>query len=206
MALNPWSREFFRDFWDTPEFGRPALTRPAVIFDQHFGQGLREEDLMPPTMYHNYYLRPRRQMSRQLSGSSEVKTEDDGVQIKLDVNQFAPNEIEVKTIDNAIIIEAKHDEKMDDHGFVSRQFTRKYLLPEGVKPECVQSSLSRDGILSIIAPKAAIEAPKTNERVVPIAMTNVPAVADTPAPVGSAQQPQPTQSVLPPHPATATPQ
>lgn len=130
-------------------------------------------------------------MSRQLSGSSEIKTEDGELQIKLDVNQFAPNEIEVKTVDNSIVIQAQHEEKMDEHGYISRQFTRRYVLPDGVKPETVQSSLSRDGILSITAPRPrAIETSKSNERVVPITMGSsvaspppaAPAQPEPPAP------------------------
>jgi crystallin alpha B len=71
----------------------------------------------------------------------------------LDVQQFCPNEIAVKTIDNYIVIEGKHEEKEDEHGYVARHFVRRYLLPKGVKPESVTSTISCDGVLTISAPK-----------------------------------------------------
>jgi crystallin alpha B len=57
--------------------------------------------------------------------------------VNLDVHQFKPEEITVKTIENYVIIEGRHQEKEDEHGYIQRHFVRKYLLPEGVKPEAV---------------------------------------------------------------------
>lgn len=51
------------------------------------------------------------------------------VQVILDVQQFTPNEISVKTTEKFIIVEGKHEEKADEHGFVSRHFVRRYQLP-----------------------------------------------------------------------------
>ncbi|CAG0897988.1 unnamed protein product, partial [Darwinula stevensoni] len=75
------------------------------------------------------------------------------MQVNLDVQQFAPEEISVKTVENFVVIEAKHEEKRDEHGFISRHFQRRYLLPENVRPEDIQSSLSYDGVLTVTAPK-----------------------------------------------------
>ncbi|XP_055308284.1 heat shock protein 23-like [Sitodiplosis mosellana] len=82
----------------------------------------------------------------------------DGFQVCLDVQHFQPNEISVKTENNSIMVNAKHEEKQDDHGYISREFTRRYDLPKGFKVEDVTSSLSSDGVLSIKCPHApAIE-------------------------------------------------
>lgn len=58
-------------------------------------------------------------MAKQDSGST-VNVEKDKFQIILDVQQFTPDEIAVKTSDKYIIVEGKHEEKQDEHGFVSR--------------------------------------------------------------------------------------
>lgn len=86
-------------------------------------------------------------------GKYETKSGDDkdGFQMNLDVRQFKPNEISVKTVDNSIIVEAKHEEKQDADGYISRQFTRRYVLPERYRAEDVESSLSSDGILTVKA-------------------------------------------------------
>jgi len=95
-------------------------------------------------------------------------------QVKLDVHQFTPEEVTVKTKDDNLIIEAKHEEKEDPHGFVSRQFTRRYVLPEDVRVESLVCNMSSDGVLAIEAPRAA---PKLQgENVIPINQTGRPAV------------------------------
>lgn len=78
------------------------------------------------------------------------------MQVNLDVQQFKPEEINVKVVDDYLVVEGKHEEKQDKHGYISRQFTRRYKLPENVNLEAIQSSLSSDGILSIAAPKKVI--------------------------------------------------
>ncbi|XP_031626970.1 heat shock protein 23-like [Contarinia nasturtii] len=94
----------------------------------------------------------------------------DGFQVCLDVQHFLPNEISVKTENNSIVVHAKHEEKKDDHGYISREFTRRYDLPNGFKPEDVTSSLSSDGVLSLKCPQSpAVEG--SNVRQVQIQQT-----------------------------------
>ncbi|KAF8778080.1 protein lethal(2)essential for life-like [Argiope bruennichi] len=159
-----------RNWWDAWDY-------PSRILDQHFGMGLLDSDLLAPTMYSGFLLRPRTQLNINSSGSSEVKNESDKFKVMLNVSQFKPNEIDVKTVDNYIVIHGKHEERSDDHGFISREFTRHYMLPEGTDPQTVKSSFSQTGVLTIEAPKKAIEPPKSNERTVPITLEK-PAVTN----------------------------
>ena len=71
----------------------------------------------------------------------------------LDVQQFTPEELTVKTFDYFVVIEGKHEAKSDPHGFITRQFKRKYMLPRDVKAGDVQCNLSADGILLVTAPR-----------------------------------------------------
>ncbi|KAM8976082.1 heat shock protein beta-1 [Pelodytes ibericus] len=101
-----------------------------------------------------------RALSRQLSsGISEISQTSDHWKVSLDVNHFAPEELVVKTKDGIVEITGKHEEKQDEHGFISRCFTRKYTLPPGADISTVASSLSPDGILTVEAPlpKPAIQ-------------------------------------------------
>uniref|UniRef100_A0A8C0UAE3 Heat shock protein family B (small) member 1 n=1 Tax=Cyanistes caeruleus TaxID=156563 RepID=A0A8C0UAE3_CYACU len=60
-------------------------------------------------------------LSRQLSsGISEIRQTADSWKVTLDVNHFAPEELVVKTKDNIVEITGKHEEKQDEHGFISR--------------------------------------------------------------------------------------
>lgn len=78
----------------------------------------------------------------------------DRFEFSLDVQHFAPKEITVKIEDNFIVVDAKHEEKEDEHGHVYRHFQRRYLVPNIFDIEKVVSSISSDGILTVTAPKA----------------------------------------------------
>ncbi|CAB3242740.1 unnamed protein product [Arctia plantaginis] len=162
MSLLPY---FFDDF---------GFRRPSRLMDQHFGLALTPDDLLSiaagPMMTREYY-RPWRHLAATAKDlGSSIKSDKDKFQVNLDVQHFAPEEISVKTADGYIVVEGKHEEKKDDHGYISRQFVRKYALPEGASPETVESRLSSDGVLSIIAPKKIPDAIK-GEKTVPITHT-----------------------------------
>jgi crystallin alpha B len=86
----------------------------------------------------------------------------------LDVQQFAPDEIKVKLAGNSVIVEAEHEEKQDEHGYISRRFARRYVLPSSHDLMGVTSTLSSDGILTITAPKKVSSAPIAHDRSPPL--------------------------------------
>ncbi|GAA6095756.1 crystallin, alpha B, b [Tachysurus ichikawai] len=143
---HPWFR---RSFW--PSFF------PSRVFDQHFGEHISESDVLPPSLY---FPRPSffRWSSWMDSGLSEMKMEKDRFTISLDVKHFSPEELAVKVCRDYIEVHAKHEDRQDDHGFVSREFSRKYSVPAGVDPANITSSLSSDGVLTITAPRMPSDA------------------------------------------------
>lgn len=111
-------------------------------------------------------------------GASIVQADKDKFQVTLDVSQFAPEEITVKVVDQKVVIEAKHEEKRDEHGWVSRQFVRKYIVPSQCDINQVESHLSSDGILSITAPRKEPLQSRSNERTVKVHYTGEPALTN----------------------------
>lgn len=97
----------------------------------------------------------------------------DGLKIKMDVSQFKPKELTVKTLDDYIVIEGKHEEVQDELGSIQRHFVRKYQLPEGLDTKLLRTTLSADGVLSVSAPPVG-KPPVENERVIPIEETGTP--------------------------------
>jgi HSP20 family molecular chaperone IbpA len=63
-------------------------------------------------------------------------------------------------------VHAKHEEKSDTKS-VYREYNREFLLPKGVNPEQIKSSLSKDGVLTVDAPLP--EALTAGEKMIPIA-------------------------------------
>lgn len=152
------------------------MERPRRLFDQHFGLALTPDDLLSLSgmsggpMASREYYRPWRHLAAAARDvGSSIKADKDKFQVSLDVQHFSPEEISVKTADGYIVVEGKHEEKKDQHGFVSRQFTRRYLLPEGCEMDKVESRLSSDGVLTVLAPRKASAV--QGERLVPIAQT-----------------------------------
>ncbi|XP_055297466.1 heat shock protein beta-1 isoform X2 [Sitodiplosis mosellana] len=97
-----------------------------------------------------------------------IQDEGDGKVLKLrfDVSQYAPEEIVVKTVDQKLLVHAKHEEKSDTKS-VYREYNREFLLPKGVNPEQIRSSLSKDGVLTVDAPLPP--ALTGGEKLIPIA-------------------------------------
>ncbi|XP_050531426.1 alpha-crystallin B chain isoform X2 [Daktulosphaira vitifoliae] len=73
------------------------------------------------------------------------------LKLRFDVSQYEPEEIVVKTVDNKLLVHAKHEEKSDSKS-VYREYNREFLLPKGTNPEAIKSSLSKDGVLTVEAP------------------------------------------------------
>ena len=104
------------------------------------------------------------------TGLSKTMVENDTYKIEMDVQNFKPEELVIKTVGNTVQVEAKHEEKTSDGAsFSSRNFSQSYTLPQGVDPESVSSSLSKDGKLTIEAPlPPKVTRMASNERLVPI--------------------------------------
>ncbi|CAK1602508.1 unnamed protein product [Parnassius mnemosyne] len=121
-------------------------------------------------------LRPMQQLSRAMDQLAlnqidpKITSDDEKFQVNVDVQHFTPEEISVKVVEGNVIIEGKHEEKQDQHGYVSRQFVRRYALPKGCLPDTVKSTLSSDGVLTVTAPKV-LPLPSIGERIVPITPT-----------------------------------
>ncbi|NXI53590.1 HSPB3 protein, partial [Chloroceryle aenea] len=83
------------------------------------------------------------------AGKSSQEEENTCVQILLDVVQFRPEDIIIQTFEGWLLIKAQHGPRMDEHGFVSRSFTRQYKLPNGVENKHLSALFCHDGILVV---------------------------------------------------------
>ncbi|KAI1294854.1 Alpha-crystallin A chain [Halotydeus destructor] len=160
-----------------------SLTRPVMprilgpdYFDMfHFPDRLLGQDFgghlelfepiqaLPRQRHHHGLMDISRQLSeevddlkKQSAGTLMVKDEGDKFQVNLDVSHFKPEELTVtQSPDGFLIIKGQHKERTDDHGFISREFTRRYLLPKDVEMDMMACSLSPSGVLGVSAPKRA---------------------------------------------------
>uniref|UniRef100_A0A7N5JML5 Alpha-crystallin B chain-like n=1 Tax=Ailuropoda melanoleuca TaxID=9646 RepID=A0A7N5JML5_AILME len=101
-----------------------------------------------------------------------MKLDKDKFSVLLDVKHFSPEELNVKVVGDYIEVHAKHEERPDEHGYISREFHRRYMVPKGIDPAALTSALSPEGVLSITAPTKAPQV----ERSIPISRQEKPAV------------------------------
>lgn len=66
----------------------------------------------------------------------------------------------------------------DDHGYISREFHRRYRLPASVDQSSITCNLSTDGLLTLTGPKAmgGIESGRS-ERSIPVTRDDKPNAA-----------------------------
>lgn len=107
------------------------------------------------------------------------------VKVTLDVTHFAPEDLNVKLVDNYLVIEGQHDEKQEGHGFISRHFVRRYEIPASspdleIKSEDVNCTLNTSGVLTVeVQLEPPVEEGKGNEKVIPINMTTTSSTSST---------------------------
>lgn len=103
------------------------------------------------------------------SGESPRARQKVGFQVVLNVQHFKPEEIKVKVVYDYLVVSARHKDKKDANGWVSRQFVRKYELPENVDVGQLKAKLFSDGLLEIVVPQ-----PKETERTLKIECVKKP--------------------------------
>ena len=87
------------------------------------------------------------------NGVSRVDCDEDTYKIMVDVHQFRPEDLVIKTVDDSVIVEANIEEKtVDGRSYSAKSFSQSFNLPRGLDPRTVTSALSNEGVLTISAP------------------------------------------------------
>nr|XP_004654564.1 alpha-crystallin A chain isoform X2 [Jaculus jaculus] len=175
---------------------------PSRLFDQFFGEGLFEYDLLPflsstispyyrqslfrtvldsgisELMTHMWFLMNQPHAGNPKNSPIKVRSDRDKFVIFLDVKHFSPEDLTVKVLEDFVEIHGKHNERQDDHGYISREFHRRYRLPSNVDQSALSCSLSADGMLTFSGPKvqSGLDAGHS-ERAIPVSREEKPSSA-----------------------------
>ncbi|KAJ3597706.1 hypothetical protein NHX12_001223 [Muraenolepis orangiensis] len=89
----------------------------------------------------------------QQTSCTQVNCDPSGFRVQVDVKLFSPEDLLVKVTGDFVEVQGKHEEKKKDgSGTMTRQFSRRYRIPEGVDTLALESAVSPEGILMIYAP------------------------------------------------------
>merc|ERR1712012_708737 len=96
-----------------------------------------------------------------------LQEDETKMEISLDTTGYKPDELKVQVREGELCVEGKHEERSEaGQVMVSRQFSKRYGLPQGAKRLEVMSNLSQDGVMVITVPKEKkIEEVKTTEKI-----------------------------------------
>lgn len=88
------------------------------------------------------------------SDATEILDDGEKFKVNIDCKTFLPGDLKVEiTKDGYLEIEGNHKEEIDGKSFITNTFCRKYLLPENTQKEQAKTSLSGNGMLTIVVPK-----------------------------------------------------
>lgn len=122
-------------------------TNEPYFFEKYFPTSYQLTIQAPITRYPASYNFTR----DELESRSRISKED--FQVYLDVKDFKPEEISVKTINQEIFIEGRQERRIGRG--IPKSFQKVFRLPEFFDSEDVTASISDDGILKIEAMPAS---------------------------------------------------
>jgi len=119
------------------------------LFDTHMKDAIDQFQKMERFM--DPFVRVRNMSETLARSEAEVKYDEKTFEVKLDVRQYEPEELNVKITEDRLVISGKHEQKPDEHGYISREFTRQFVVPQNIDIDTFSSTLSDEGTMVIQA-------------------------------------------------------
>ncbi|KAK3857389.1 hypothetical protein Pcinc_036358 [Petrolisthes cinctipes] len=141
---------FFNDSWE--DFDKAVQS----ILDKFDNKGLKV-DVGTRSECRDLYSKIRSsKIDEDLYASQALQiTEKDGkFQAVMDVKDFSPNDLQVRVVDDRVVVEGKYFKKSEDGSSTSsKSFYKEFTMPSTANIDLVATALSKDGVLTVKAPK-----------------------------------------------------
>lgn len=143
--------DFFKDTWGDFD------TAMQTVLDKYDNKGLKIVDNTSRNQCRDVYRTIRSsKIDDDIYASQALQvTEKDGrFQCVMDVKDFNPNDLQVKVVEDRVVVEGKYEKKSEDGSSMSsKSFYKEFSLPQSANLELVSTALSKDGVLTVRAPK-----------------------------------------------------
>ncbi|XP_045581603.2 uncharacterized protein [Procambarus clarkii] len=155
-SLNVVQREsffddsFFKESWE--DFERAIQS----VLDKFDNKGLKVNQGSRSECRDVYSKIRTSKIDEDLYASQALQiTEKDGkFQAVMDVKDFNPRELQVRAVDDRIVVEGSYQKVSEDgSSSSSKSFYKEFTLPSAADIDLVTTALSKDGVLTIKAPK-----------------------------------------------------
>lgn len=141
---------FFTDAWD--DFDKAVQS----VLDKYDNTGLKV-DVGSRNHCRDVYTKIRRsKIDEDLYASQALQiTEKDGkFQAVMDVKDFSPSDLQVRVVEDRVVVEGKYIKKSEDGSSMSsKSFYKEFTMPNSADIDAVSTALSKDGVLTVRAPK-----------------------------------------------------
>lgn len=141
---------FFKDSWE--DFDKAVQS----ILDKFDDTGLKV-DVGSRSKCRDVYSKIRSsKIDEDLYASQALQvTEKDGnFQCVMDVKDFSPSDLQVRVVDDRVVVEGKYEKKSEDGSSMSsKSFHKEFTMPNCADIDQVSTALSKDGVLTVRAPK-----------------------------------------------------
>ncbi|KAK4298299.1 hypothetical protein Pmani_029339 [Petrolisthes manimaculis] len=141
---------FFNDSWE--DFDKAVQS----ILDKFDDTGLKV-DVGSRSQCRDVYSKIRSsKIDEDLYASQALQiTEKEGkFQAVMDVKDFSPNDLQVRVVDDRVVVEGKYFKKSEDGSSTSsKSFYKEFTMPSTANIDLVATALSKDGVLTVKAPK-----------------------------------------------------
>lgn len=142
--------DFFKDTWG--DFDSALQT----ILDKFDSTGLKVDSSSRNKCRDVYRTIRTSKINDDIYASQALQvTEKDGkFNCVMDVKDFNPNDLQVKVVEDRVIVEGKFEKKSEDgSSMTSKSFYKEFTLPKSANLDMVSTALSKDGVLTVKAPK-----------------------------------------------------
>jgi len=146
---------FFKDSWEDFD------TAVQSILDKFDSSGLKVDQGSRSQCRDVYSKIRSSKIDEDLYASQALQiTEKDGkFQAVMDVKDFNPADLQVRVVDDRVVVEGKYEKKSEDGSSMSsKSFLKEFTMPGTADIDSISTALSRDGVLTVKAPKREGEA------------------------------------------------
>ncbi|XP_045118937.1 protein lethal(2)essential for life-like [Portunus trituberculatus] len=141
---------FFTDQWE--DFDKAVQS----VLDKFDDSGL-QVDVASRSKCRDVYSKIRSsKIDEDLYASQALQiTEKDGkFQAVMDVKDFSPSDLQVRVVEDRVVVEGKYIKKSEDGSSMSsKSFYKEFTMPNTADIDAVSTALSKDGVLTVRAPK-----------------------------------------------------
>uniref|UniRef100_A0AC35TL48 SHSP domain-containing protein n=1 Tax=Rhabditophanes sp. KR3021 TaxID=114890 RepID=A0AC35TL48_9BILA len=127
---------------------------PSYIAPEYNTFGDKYREPKNPFDYSDSVQEMDRQLTKIREKPSKIVKERKRIIVYVDMSNFKPEDIEVQVEQGRLIVIAEQEVELNKSTTITKRFSRKFVIPDDVRHECIATELDKYGQLKITALRA----------------------------------------------------